>query len=140
MQLPGSPFVQFTYGLVSPIPKYGAFATMPFEAQASPPVLLNLPPARVWTYRSLEGRPMAGRTGPIDLIDRLKLGGEKIGEEWREHRDRLRAEWVALSQDAMADWRARARKVKMGFANQRVRGKRDDAARSDPRAERRQRW
>jgi phosphatidylethanolamine/phosphatidyl-N-methylethanolamine N-methyltransferase len=43
----GAPFVQFTYGVVPPIPKSLSGIT----AQASNLIWLNLPPARVWVYR-----------------------------------------------------------------------------------------
>jgi phosphatidylethanolamine/phosphatidyl-N-methylethanolamine N-methyltransferase len=46
---PEGVFVQFTYGLVSPIPR-GACAGR-YAAHASAPIWRNLPPARVWTYR-----------------------------------------------------------------------------------------
>ncbi len=44
---PNAPFVQFTYGMLPPIPKslYG------IKAEASNVIWLNLPPARVWVYR-----------------------------------------------------------------------------------------
>lgn len=45
---PGAPFVQFTYGLVPPIPREAIGLT---TAVGSPRVWLNLPPARVWIYR-----------------------------------------------------------------------------------------
>ena len=44
---PGAPFVQFTYAVVSPIPK----RMNGVRAEASGPVWLNVPPARVWVYR-----------------------------------------------------------------------------------------
>ena len=44
---PGAPFVQFTYGVVAPIPPTAAGAL----AHGSKRIWLNLPPARVWTYR-----------------------------------------------------------------------------------------
>jgi phosphatidylethanolamine/phosphatidyl-N-methylethanolamine N-methyltransferase len=44
---PGSPFIQFTYATVSPMP----LRHRDFEAKVSPRVWLNLPPARVWVYR-----------------------------------------------------------------------------------------
>lgn len=47
---PGAPFVQFTYGPVSPIPR-DKYAGPAFEAEVSAPIWLNLPPARVWVYR-----------------------------------------------------------------------------------------
>lgn len=42
-------FVQFTYGLGSPIPR--AHWLGRYAAHSSAPIWLNLPPARVWTYR-----------------------------------------------------------------------------------------
>ena len=44
---PGAPLVQFTYGVVPPIPKTLAG----ISATASNLVWRNLPPARVWVYR-----------------------------------------------------------------------------------------
>jgi phosphatidylethanolamine/phosphatidyl-N-methylethanolamine N-methyltransferase len=44
---PGAPFVQFTYAMVTPIPKALANVT----AEASELIWLNVPPARVWVYR-----------------------------------------------------------------------------------------
>ena len=53
---PGGVFVQFTYGMTSPIPRRPADD---FEAEVSAPVWLNLPPARVWVYRrGGEGAPV----------------------------------------------------------------------------------
>lgn len=45
---PGAPFIQFTYATVPPIPKKGEGYT----AKGSSRVWWNLPPARVWVYRS----------------------------------------------------------------------------------------
>src|SRR5271165_3976114 len=42
-------FVQFTYGLRSPIPREACAGR--YSAHCGPPIWLNLPPARVWTYR-----------------------------------------------------------------------------------------
>ncbi len=44
---PGSPFVQFTYSVVPPIPKSLPGVT----TEASERIWMNLPPARVWVYR-----------------------------------------------------------------------------------------
>jgi phosphatidylethanolamine/phosphatidyl-N-methylethanolamine N-methyltransferase len=46
---PSGVFVQFTYGFQSPIPR-DARANL-YSAIRSKPILLNLPPAFVWTYR-----------------------------------------------------------------------------------------
>ena len=45
---PGAPFVQFTYAVVPPLPKN----PRRYSTSASNRVWLNLPPARVWVYRS----------------------------------------------------------------------------------------
>ncbi len=47
LMAPGAPFVQFTYAMVTPIPKRHADVT----AQCSELIWQNLPPARVWVYR-----------------------------------------------------------------------------------------
>ncbi len=44
---PGSPFIQFTYALVSPIPRSLAGV----HSRATERIWLNLPPAQVWVYR-----------------------------------------------------------------------------------------
>ena len=46
---PSGVFVQFTYGLLSPIPRKACAGR--YSAVRSRPILLNLPPAFVWTYR-----------------------------------------------------------------------------------------
>lgn len=45
--MPGAPFIQFTYAVISPVPRKGAG----LKAQVSDWVLRNIPPARVWVYR-----------------------------------------------------------------------------------------
>lgn len=47
---PAGVFVQFTYGLQSPIPR--EFCASRYSASRSRPIFLNLPPAFVWTYKS----------------------------------------------------------------------------------------
>ena len=49
---PSGRFVQFTYGVLSPIPR--EVCANRYAAVRSRPILFNVPPARVWTYR-LEG-------------------------------------------------------------------------------------
>jgi phosphatidylethanolamine/phosphatidyl-N-methylethanolamine N-methyltransferase len=49
LMAPSGVFVQFTYGLLSPIPR--EICAGRFSAVRSRPILLNLPPAFVWTYR-----------------------------------------------------------------------------------------
>jgi phosphatidylethanolamine/phosphatidyl-N-methylethanolamine N-methyltransferase len=52
---PGAPFVQFTYAMVTPIPK----ALAGIKAEASELIWMNVPPARVWVYRGLESAAQA---------------------------------------------------------------------------------
>jgi phosphatidylethanolamine/phosphatidyl-N-methylethanolamine N-methyltransferase len=47
MLVPGAPFVQFTYAVMSPIPR----KPVGVSAEASERIWMNLPPARVWVYR-----------------------------------------------------------------------------------------
>ena len=44
---PGAPFVQFTYALMSPIPR----SLSGMHSRATERIWLNLPPAQVWVYR-----------------------------------------------------------------------------------------
>ena len=50
LSVPKAPFIQFTYAVVSPVP----LAPDRFESHVSPRVWRNLPPARVWVYRSAD--------------------------------------------------------------------------------------
>ena len=47
LTMPNAPFVQFTYGMLPPIPK----TLTGIKAEASNVIWMNLPPARVWVYR-----------------------------------------------------------------------------------------
>ena len=51
LMAPDGLFVQFTYSLNSPMPRKAA--PISFEAEVSPRIWLNVPPARVWTYRGV---------------------------------------------------------------------------------------
>jgi phosphatidylethanolamine/phosphatidyl-N-methylethanolamine N-methyltransferase len=91
---PDGSFVQFTYGMVSPIPrgKLRSGRTF-FEAEASPAVWLNLPPARVWIYRRASGPARARRLNPAEIFfDKLRLHTGKVKEELRLRTDHMRSE------------------------------------------------
>ena len=60
-----------------------------FNAEVSPPIWLNLPPARVWVYRA---DPAALGRGEQDLIDRLKEQADRFREEWRERAEKVRGD------------------------------------------------
>ncbi len=81
---PSGRFIQFTYGLGSPVPCLDTA----IRADVSPLVWLNLPPARVWIYRATEaGENVStvrhGRATP-DLIDRLRSHTERMGDDIRD--------------------------------------------------------
>ena len=81
---PGGSFVQFTYGANSPVPRVAGSS---FEADVSPPIWLNLPPARVWIYR----RRGEGRADTVDTASRdaRRLGLRAAGTGlFRPFRDR----------------------------------------------------
>lgn len=58
---PGAPFIQFTYGFFSPLPR----RRLGVEGRVKDRVLQNIPPASVWLYRKPRPAPTsvsAGRT------------------------------------------------------------------------------
>lgn len=58
---PGAPFIQFTYGLFSPVPR----RALGVVGRVEDHVLTNLPPARVWVYR----RPVGGHSGGTQPVE-----------------------------------------------------------------------
>lgn len=88
---PDGVFVQFTYGMVSPIPRARKGHRLSwFTAEASAPVLRNLPPARVWAYRraGAEGRVFAATEPPI--LVKLKETRARLESEWKAELAELR--------------------------------------------------
>lgn len=71
---PNGSFVQFTYGMNSPIPRAAA---LKYDADVSPPVWFNLPPARVWIYR----RKGQAAARAFDLVPRdAQRLGSRFGD------------------------------------------------------------
>jgi phosphatidylethanolamine/phosphatidyl-N-methylethanolamine N-methyltransferase len=75
-------FIQFTYGPASPMPRDHA-ALQAFHVEASRPVWLNIPPARVWVYRRNESGVASHdggkRLNPAsDFFDMIRAGTEKM--------------------------------------------------------------
>jgi phosphatidylethanolamine/phosphatidyl-N-methylethanolamine N-methyltransferase len=68
---PDGVFVQFTYGLKLPVPREALAGR--YVARSGAPILRNLPPASVWTFRR------AGRE-PAKVL-RLKDHAERLGAE-----------------------------------------------------------
>lgn len=88
---PDGMFVQFTYGMISPIPRKGA-AGLTFTAEASQPVWLNLPPARVWCYRPATAPVVRKVNAAQRLVGNLKKHTNRVRDEILETRDRLETE------------------------------------------------
>jgi phosphatidylethanolamine/phosphatidyl-N-methylethanolamine N-methyltransferase len=76
-----APFIQFTYGVLSPIPRdAGGFGT-----EMSPPVWLNLPPARVWIYRATGDGVGLEPPQPVrELVLQLRDKTREVGEELKQ--------------------------------------------------------
>ena len=71
-------FVQFTYGLKSPIPKQ--ICINRYAGHCTAPIWRNLPPARVWSYRA---DPQGFVAEPV--IGRLRDEADRLGRRWRDN-------------------------------------------------------
>jgi phosphatidylethanolamine/phosphatidyl-N-methylethanolamine N-methyltransferase len=82
---PDGTFIQFTYGLTSPVPLTSRLSGLRFRAEASHSVWLNLPPARVWVYRAGDARAADVDPRPTreDWLDRLKQRAREKGREFQ---------------------------------------------------------
>lgn len=112
---PDGCFVQFTYSPLSPIPR-DKLSALALHAVASPPVWLNLPPARVWIYRRMTGADTQlklKRPNPAqEFFDKLKVGTEKIQfdllREFAAAKARLRNEATPRQARSKGLWRESA--------------------------------
>jgi phosphatidylethanolamine/phosphatidyl-N-methylethanolamine N-methyltransferase len=100
LMIPDGVFVQFTYGVASPIPRPAGVGR--FSAHATAPIWLNLPPARVWTYRA---DPEA--RAPAPLFSRLCEGADRMGEEWVGKAEAVGAKVRAHARDMIDEARRR---------------------------------
>ena len=110
---PRGVFVQFTYGLKSPVPRQACVRR--FSAQCGPPIWRNLPPARVWTYRADANAILAE---PILL--RIKERAGRMSASWAakkleagtvlgRHRDKMREIWIKEARGAFVAAKRRRR-------------------------------
>jgi phosphatidylethanolamine/phosphatidyl-N-methylethanolamine N-methyltransferase len=103
---PDGCFIQFTYGPVSPMPRDKA--SVIFHTESSPPVWLNLPPARVWIYRrqarETDTEQQRRQNPAQEFFDKLRMGTEKI------HLD-LKREFAAAKARLRLDIGPQARKT-----------------------------
>jgi phosphatidylethanolamine/phosphatidyl-N-methylethanolamine N-methyltransferase len=119
---PDGRFVQFTYGLVSPMPKKpkGGGPAVAFSSEVSAHVWLNLPPARVWVYRPGAEKTAKKRPGEAVILklkahaDRMKLDlletRAKVGHEIRLRKDKVKVglEKAGLEKVVLLEERSRA--------------------------------
>jgi len=84
---PNGRFIQFTYGVKSPVPTHVGGA-LHFRTQALAPIWLNLPPARIYVYRHVDCPKIEL---PTDMIDKLVQHSIRFGREIRDELDEARA-------------------------------------------------
>ncbi len=129
MMQPEGRFIQFTYGIASPIPRrLHPDGAKTFEAEPSPPVWLNLPPARVWVYRPT-GSPALVRKEPGALIVKFRAHTEKMRGEIRETRDRVEEGFRETRDKVEGGIRERTQRARRQFELQRLRMSKDPALR-----------
>ncbi len=85
---PEGRFIQFTYGVKSPVPSHLS-ESLHFKTQALAPIWLNLPPARIYIYRHVSCPHRI--EPPPDMIDKLLRQSRQIGREIRDELDEARA-------------------------------------------------
>ncbi|WP_210202544.1 class I SAM-dependent methyltransferase [Alsobacter soli] len=105
LMAPDAPFIQFTYGLTSPVPRGPGVA-----AEVSPPVWLNIPPARVWVYRRADDEadeaPLPSRAEPA-FIRRLKAHTGRVRDELLDGADKVKLAWEIHAERVLQDERVR---------------------------------
>lgn len=101
----GGVFVQFTYGVASPAPR--RIGGLALSAEASAPIWLNLPPARVWTYRIASGaaQPRRLREKAGCLADEWAGRAEAAARALKERRDEIGAKARTRAKDMIAEAR-----------------------------------
>ena len=106
-------FVQFTYGMVSPVPKRSKSGeALGFDARASAPVWLNLPPARVWVYRRIDAnRPERAKAG-ARFIGKLREGRDKMRDEFKETTERVELNIKSRTEKAKREILIASRRVR----------------------------
>jgi phosphatidylethanolamine/phosphatidyl-N-methylethanolamine N-methyltransferase len=113
LMAPDGVFVQFTYGIASPMPKKirGTFVRgVAFEC--SQPVWLNLPPARVWAYRRTAGAVTLDHEQRRPFLGRFRVGTEKMQDELKIRTDKVKAELLDRTEKVRADFRRTTAKVR----------------------------
>lgn len=109
---PNGNVVQFTYGMVSPVPKrLKSGEPVTFQAEASPPVWLNIPPARVWIYRPAGDVISLAEQKP-KFFGRLKEQTSRMRDGFLEQRDRIETELRLVRETVRIDFELRAAHIR----------------------------
>ncbi len=85
-------FIQFTYGVKSPVPAHLG-ESLHIRTQSLSPIWLNLPPARIFVYR--HAACLERIVPPPDMIDKLLSQSRRFGAEIRGELEEARARLVA---------------------------------------------
>ena len=109
---PGGNVVQFTYGMISPVPRrLKSGGSVSFHAEASPPVWLNIPPARVWMYRPASDVSSIVRDKDR-FLGKLKDHTFRVRDEILERRDRIETGLRLARENARIDFESRAAPIR----------------------------
>jgi len=110
---PDGVFVQFTYGIASPMPrKVRGTRVRGVAYECSGPVWLNLPPARVWAYRRTEIAVTLDREHAPPLLGRIRTGTEKMQDELKLRTKKVKADLIERTEKVRAEIKATTAKVR----------------------------
>jgi phosphatidylethanolamine/phosphatidyl-N-methylethanolamine N-methyltransferase len=113
LMAPEGVFVQFTYGIASPMPKKIRSTWVRGVAfERSQPVWLNLPPARVWAYRRTGAAVTLVAEQPRPLLRRIRVGTEKMQDELKTCTEKVKTELLERTEKVRADIRRTTEKVR----------------------------
>jgi phosphatidylethanolamine/phosphatidyl-N-methylethanolamine N-methyltransferase len=110
---PEGVFVQFTYGITSPMPrKIRGTVVRGVAFECSAPVWFNLPPARVWAYRRTESAVTLDRQLSPPLLGRIRSGTEKMQDELKVCTEKVKAGLLERTEKVRADIKATTARVR----------------------------
>jgi phosphatidylethanolamine/phosphatidyl-N-methylethanolamine N-methyltransferase len=113
MMAPEGVFVQFTYGIASPMPKRIRSTRIQGVAfECSQPVWLNLPPARVWAYRRTGAVVTLVADQPRPLLRRIRVGTERMQDDLKTRTEKVKTELLVRTEKVRADIRRTTERVR----------------------------
>jgi phosphatidylethanolamine/phosphatidyl-N-methylethanolamine N-methyltransferase len=104
MMAPEGVFVQFTYGIASPMPKrFRSTRVHGVASECSQPVWLNLPPARVWAYRRTGAVVSLVTEHPRPLLRRIRVRTERMHDNLKIRTEKMKTELLVRTEKVRAD-------------------------------------